>query len=48
MIGGGSLEFLSELNLRENGFTVKSGEVYFQREFGASAITGEGKYRHAK
>jgi len=42
MIGGGDLEFLSELNLRSSGFTIKNGNVFFQREFGASAITGEG------
>jgi len=44
MVGGGAIEFLSELHLSQDGFTVKHGEVYFQREFNASALTGSGDF----
>jgi hypothetical protein len=44
MTGGGAIEFLSELNLPKNEFLVKSGEIYFQREFNASALTGSGNF----
>jgi hypothetical protein len=44
MVGGGAIEFLSELHLPENVFEVHNGEVYFQREFNASALTGPGDF----
>jgi len=42
MVGGGAIEFLSELHLLQNGFVVQQGEVYFQREYNTSALTGSG------
>jgi len=40
MVGGGAIEFLSELHLPNDAFVVQQGQVYFQREFNASALTG--------
>lgn len=42
--GGGVIDFLSELNLEGAGMVVQHGSVFFQREFGASILTGSGKY----
>jgi len=42
IIGGGGIDFLSEANLEGGGLIIKQGEVYFQREYFASAITGAG------
>jgi hypothetical protein len=44
MIGGGAIEFLSELHLPEDSFVVQQGEVYFQREYNASSLTGPGDF----
>lgn len=41
LVGGGAIEFLSELYL-QNAFEVHQGEVYFLREYNTSALTGPG------
>jgi len=42
LIGGGSVDMLSELHLGGSGLVLDNAEVYFMREYNTSALTGSG------